>query len=181
MVNPVDKLRKQQQKKLLLKQKKERQERNRNKFKNQSRGDVQSELDRLQRKPKSMVNAKDEQKMKSLERLLEEKKDDDDKNAAANIGPTIKGPKDIGVGVTYDDYVGDAARDVRDSVYYHPTLNPLGKPPPGKPQKYVQRKRSGKVDVGMALPAPEKKKRKRDGEKGGSSSCLLYTSPSPRD
>ena len=47
-----------------------------------------------------MVNAKDEQKMKSLERLLEEKKDDDDKNAAANIGPTIKGPKDIGVGVT---------------------------------------------------------------------------------
>ena len=110
MVNPVDKLRKQQQKKLLLKQKKERQERNRNKFKNQSRGDVQSELDKLQRKPKSMVNAKDEQKMKSLERLLEEKKDDDDKNAAANIGPTIKGPKDIGVGVTYDDYVGDAAR-----------------------------------------------------------------------
>ena len=39
---------------------------------------------------------------------MEEKKDDDDKNAAANIGPTIKGPKDIGVGVTYDDYAGDA-------------------------------------------------------------------------
>ena len=129
MVNPVDKLRKQQQKKLVLKQKKERQERNRNKFKNQSRRDVQSELDKLHRKPKSMVNAKDEQKMKSLERLLEEKKEDD-RNAGANIGPTIKGPKDIGVGVTYDDYVGDAARDVRDSVYYHPTLNPLGKPPP---------------------------------------------------
>ena len=166
MVNPVDKLRKQQQKKLLLKQKKERQERNRNKFKNQSKNEVQDEIEKLQRKPKSMVNAKDEQKMKSLERLLEEKKDDDDKNAAANIGPTIKGPKDIGVGVTYDDYVGDAARDVRDSVYYHPTLNPLGKPPPGKPQKYVQRKRSGKVDVGMACLAGtrEEEEEKRRGE-----------------
>mmetsp|Transcript_10240 Transcript_10240/g.29410 ORF Transcript_10240/g.29410 Transcript_10240/m.29410 type:complete len:114 (+) Transcript_10240:84-425(+) len=83
MVNPVDKLRKQQQKKLLLKQKKERQERNRNKFKNQSKNEVQDEIEKLQRKPKSMVNAKDEQKMKSLERLLEEKKDDDDKNAAS--------------------------------------------------------------------------------------------------
>ena len=50
MVNPVDKLRKQQQKKLLLKQKKERQERNRNKFKNQSKNEVQDEIEKLQRK-----------------------------------------------------------------------------------------------------------------------------------
>ena len=55
-------------------------------------------------------------------------------------------------------------------MYYHPTLNPLGKPPPGKPQKYVQRKRGGKVDAGMALPAPEKRKRKRDGEENTESS-----------
>ena len=31
---------------------------------------------------------------------------------------------------------GLGERRVQDSVYYHPTLNPTGKAPPGKPQKY---------------------------------------------
>ena len=31
---------------------------------------------------------------------------------------------------------GLGERRAQDSVYYHPTLNPTGKPPPGKPQKY---------------------------------------------
>ena len=114
------------------------------------------------------------QRLKSLEkRLKEEEKTFAPKN---DIGPTAAlnngGVKRSSNGnkIAYDDYVGDAAQDAKDSVYYHPTLNPLGKPPPGKPQKYVQRKRGGKVDAGMALPAPEKRKRKRDGEGGTESS-----------
>ena len=106
MVNPVDKLRKEQQKKLLLKQKKARQERNKTKFQKQSRDDVELELEKLRRKPKSMVNPKDEQKMKSLEKMLEEKREEWDKNVSA-VGPNAKGPKDVGVGVNYDDFVGD--------------------------------------------------------------------------
>jgi hypothetical protein len=186
MVNPVDKLRKEQQKKLLLKQKKARQERNKTKFQKQSRDDVASELEKLRRKPKSMVNPKDEQKMKSLEKMLEEKREEWDKNKNA-VGPNAKGPKDVGVGVNYDDFVGDRARDVKDSVYYHPTLNPLGKPPPGKPQKYVQRKSTAKVNVGMALPAPEKKKKKRkregdyDDEEEGSSDSSSSDSSSEEE
>ena len=31
---------------------------------------------------------------------------------------------------------GLGERRPQDSVYYHPTLNPTGRPPPGKPQKY---------------------------------------------
>lgn len=33
--------------------------------------------------------------------------------------------------------VAEAMRRPEESVYYHPTLNPLGIPPPGKPQKWV--------------------------------------------
>ena len=177
VLNPVEKLRKQKQKQVLSKQKKQRQLKNKEKFTKLSREDVEREHEKLKRKPKSNVDEKDVQRLKSLEkRLLEETK-----TAPKNdIGPTaLNGGVKSGNGnkIAYDDYVGDAARDAKDSVYYHPTLNPLGKPPPGKPQKYVQRKRGGKADAGMALQAPEKRKRKRgentDGEGGTESSSEI--------
>jgi len=45
-------------------------------------------------------------------------------------------------------------RKPEDSVYWHPTLNPSGKPPPGKPQKWKMgvEATSGAVDAGRALP-----------------------------
>lgn len=46
-------------------------------------------------------------------------------------------------------------RKPEDSVYWHPTLNPSGKPPPGKPQKWkmgVETTSGGAVDAGRALP-----------------------------
>ena len=172
VLNPVEKLRKQKQKQLLAKQKKQRQLKNKEKFTKLSREEVEQEYEKLKRKPKSNVDEKDVQRLKSLEkRLKEEEKTFAPKN---DIGPTALngGVKRSSNGnkIAYDDYVGGSARDAKDSVYYHPTLNPLGKPPPGKPQKYVQRKRGGKVDAGMALPAPEKRKRKRDGEENTESS-----------
>ena len=173
-LNPVEKLRKQKQKQLLLKQKKQRRVKNKEKFTKLTREEVEQEYEKLKRKPKSNVDEKDVQRLKSLEkRLLEEKKttpkNDIGPTAALNNGG-VKRSSNNGNKIAYDDYVGDSARDAEDSVYYHPTLNPLGKPPPGKPQKYVQRKRGGKVDAGMALPAPEKRKRKRDGEENTESS-----------
>ncbi|KAL4854138.1 hypothetical protein ACK3TF_005128 [Chlorella vulgaris] len=38
-----------------------------------------------------------------------------------------------------------------DSVYFHPTLNPMGIPPPGKPQKY---KTASAIDPSAGLPLP---------------------------
>ena len=70
---------------------------------------------------------------------------------------------------SHDDYVGDAAQDAKDGVYYHPTLNPLGKPPPGS-REVRAKEEAGRWTAGMALPAPEKRKRKRDGEGGTESS-----------
>ena len=188
VLNPVEKLRKQKQKQLLLKQKKQRRVKNKEKFTKLSREEVEQEYEKLKRKPKSNVDEKDVQRLKSLEkRLLEEKKttpkNDIGPSAALNNGGVKRSSN--GNKIAYDDYVGDAARDAKDSVYYHPTLNPLGKPPPGKPQKYVQRKRGGKVDAGMALPAPEKRKRKRDGEstdgEGGTESSSGESSGSSDD
>lgn len=47
-------------------------------------------------------------------------------------------------------------RKPEDSVYWHPTLNPSGKPPPGKPQKWKMGVETttggGAVDAGRALP-----------------------------
>lgn len=35
-----------------------------------------------------------------------------------------------------DPALGTGVRRPEDSVYFHPTINPLGLPPPGKPQRY---------------------------------------------
>lgn len=43
----------------------------------------------------------------------------------------------------------DGQRLPQDSAYYHPQLNPLGLPPPGKPQKYI-----GGAQPVSALPEP---------------------------
>ena len=45
-----------------------------------------------------------------------------------------------------DPALGTGVRRPEDSVYYHPTINPQGVPPAGKPQRY-------KTSV-LALPAP---------------------------
>ncbi|PRW20667.1 basic proline-rich -like [Chlorella sorokiniana] len=41
-----------------------------------------------------------------------------------------------------------------DSVYYHPTLNPMGIPPPGKPQKYKTSDLPAAGKGSLALPMP---------------------------
>lgn len=46
-----------------------------------------------------------------------------------------------------DPALGTGIRRPEDSVYYHPTLNPLGAPPAGKPQRY-------RTSV-LALEAPQ--------------------------
>ncbi|KAL4450675.1 hypothetical protein ABPG77_001031 [Micractinium sp. CCAP 211/92] len=53
-----------------------------------------------------------------------------------------------------EEIAAEPVRRPEDSVYYHPTLNPLGIPPPGKPQKYKT-----EVDAagpaGLPLPVPK--------------------------
>ncbi|GAB4822894.1 hypothetical protein N2152v2_009940 [Parachlorella kessleri] len=52
-----------------------------------------------------------------------------------------------------DDVIPEVQRRPEDSVYFHPTLNPLGIPPPGKPQRYKDE--AGPSSNKPALPVPK--------------------------
>lgn len=55
---------------------------------------------------------------------------------------------------TFNNEYGHGVPEQRpeNSVYYHPTLNPTGTPPPGKPQRYVTDRSAG---AGAPLPVPK--------------------------
>ena len=48
----------------------------------------------------------------------------------------LKGMEVVVAGSTGSRGLGLGTYRPQDSVYYHPTLNPTGRPPAGKPQKY---------------------------------------------
>ena len=169
----MDKFHKNQRKKELQKNKQKRAELTKIKHANQSAQAINLELLRLQKLPNSAPVLHREQKVKALAKALSERIEKGERVTEDEEGVGRTGKKKDGfVGPNSNNSNGvkqiEWERDLRDvyraedSVYFHPTLNPLGKPPPGKPQKYVARKREGKVDVGRALPAP--------GERGGGDS-----------
>eukprot|EP00887_Chlorella_sp_A99_P004077 scaffold11.g4077.t1 len=51
-----------------------------------------------------------------------------------------------------EELAGEPVRRPEDSVYWHPTLNPMGIPPPGKPQKY---KDDAAPPSSLQLPVPQ--------------------------
>lgn len=89
------------------------------------------------------------QRMTQLEKAIEWHEEQHTANAArgaAPAAPAVKvknlgalrvrgsGTEIVTAGARVDSGLGE--RRPQDSVYYHPTLNPTGRPPPGKPQKY---------------------------------------------
>ena len=89
------------------------------------------------------------QRMTQLEKAIEWHEQQRTANAArgaAPAAPAVKvknlgalrvrgsGTEIVAAGARVDSGLGE--RRPQDSVYYHPTLNPTGRPPPGKPQKY---------------------------------------------
>ncbi|KAL4433700.1 hypothetical protein ABPG75_000141 [Micractinium tetrahymenae] len=54
-----------------------------------------------------------------------------------------------------EEIAAEPVRRPEDSVYYHPTLNPLGIPPPGKPQKYKTEVDGAAGPAGLPLPVPK--------------------------
>ena len=50
---------------------------------------------------------------------------------------------------------GVLERSPEDSVYYHPTLNPSGQPPAGKPQRYKTSTVAPSANALAALPKPK--------------------------
>ena len=58
-----------------------------------------------------------------------------------------------------DPASGTGIRRAEDSVYYHPSINPLGLPPPGKPQRYrtsvLALEGPAVSDSAAALPVPK--------------------------
>ena len=88
------------------------------------------------------------QRMTQLEKAIEWHEEQRKANAArgaAPAAPVVKvknlgalrvrgsGTEIVAAGARVDSGLGE--RRPQDSVYYHPTLNPTGRPPPGKPQK----------------------------------------------
>lgn len=59
-----------------------------------------------------------------------------------------------------DPSLGTGIRRAEDSVYYHPTINPLGLPPAGKPQRYktsvlALEEPPSSASLAGALPVPK--------------------------
>lgn len=59
-----------------------------------------------------------------------------------------------------DPSLGTGIRRAEDSVYYHPTINPLGLPPAGKPQRYktsvlALEEPPSSASLAVALPVPK--------------------------
>ncbi|PSC68774.1 WW domain-binding 11 [Micractinium conductrix] len=55
-----------------------------------------------------------------------------------------------------EEIISEPTRRPEDSVYFHPTLNPMGIPPPGKAQKYKMDSEAGPSGAtGLPLPVPK--------------------------
>ena len=88
-----------------------------------------------------------EQRILQLEKAIkwhaeEKKANAGKKDAPAPVVPKVKNtiaalrPVGTELATVGKGLVGLGERKPQDSVYYHPTLNPSGRPPAGKPQKY---------------------------------------------
>ena len=113
-------------------------------------GTLRAELSRLeQHKRMGLASNEKLQRMTQLEKAIEWHEEQRKANAArgaAPAAPVVKvknlgalrvrgsGSEIVAAGARVDSGLGE--RRPQDSVYYHPTLNPTGRPPPGKPQKY---------------------------------------------
>ena len=146
---PGDAYRRDQKKKQLAKNKAARKEAREDALQKSDIGSLRAELKRLQaEKSMNREMARDkEQRMKQLENGIKWHEEQRKTNAGKTPAPAPAVPKVKGIGAlkglevvvagsTGSRGLGLGTFRPQDSVYYHPTLNPTGRPPAGKPQKY---------------------------------------------
>ena len=146
---PGDAYRRDQKKKQLAKNKAARKEAREDALQKSDIGSLRAELKRLQaEKSMNREMARDkEQRMKQLENGIKWHEEQRKTNAGKTPAPAPALPKVKGIGAlkglevvvagsTGSRGLGLGTFRPQDSVYYHPTLNPTGRPPAGKPQKY---------------------------------------------
>eukprot|EP00740_Mantoniella_antarctica_P016588 CAMPEP_0181373738 /NCGR_PEP_ID=MMETSP1106-20121128/15571_1 /TAXON_ID=81844 /ORGANISM="Mantoniella antarctica, Strain SL-175" /LENGTH=241 /DNA_ID=CAMNT_0023491521 /DNA_START=76 /DNA_END=797 /DNA_ORIENTATION=- len=147
---PGDAFRREQKKKEIAKNKASRKTQRDETLKSTDVGTLKAELARLEQQKKMGLGSNEKnQRIKQLEdsvvwheeqRVANEAKPP----APAPVVPKVKnigalqktGLELMSAGTGARGGAGLGERRHQDSVYYHPTLNPTGRPPPGKPQKY---------------------------------------------
>ena len=148
MLAPGDAYRKEQKKKELAKNKKVRKEIRDESLQTTDVPSLEAELVKLENQKKMGFGSNEKnQRIKQVEDAIvwheEQRKKNATKVAApAPVLPKVKNfgalqatGKELAVSST-QLRTGLGERRPQDSVYYHPSLNPTGRAPPGKPQKY---------------------------------------------
>ena len=156
---PGDKYRREQRKKEVAKNKAQRKSARDDALKTADVASLRDELHKLhQHKKLGLASNEKLDRIKVLERAIEEREEERRAKAAKGApepAPAVKvktigalrarGTEIVAAGTARVDS-GLGERRPQDSVYYHPTLNPTGRPPPGKPQKYKSAADAGEAD-----------------------------------
>ena len=144
---PGDAHRREQKKKEIAKNKALRKTHRDETLKTADVGTIKAELANLDRQKRMGITTNEKtQRMKLLEAALASREEQRKSEEAKPPPPATVVPKVKTFGAlqktglelvsTGRGGAGLGERRPQDSVYYHPTLNPTGRPPPGKPQKY---------------------------------------------
>ena len=137
----MDKYRKQQRKREIEKNKERRKEARAVAAQSKDLSELQAERERLEKAknapqiPGQRVRVdKIDEKLTWLAKQIDSKRASDARDREAGLKPRSAKPR----GPTSTAYAVGAEQYYKpeDSVYWHPTLNPTGRPPAGKPQKW---------------------------------------------
>ncbi|KAK1933573.1 DNA helicase MCM9 [Phytophthora citrophthora] len=147
--NPMEAYRREQKKKELKKLRHDRQKDKQAKLSSMDPSELQQQLKNLERQvslnPTDGPTRKRKQELEDTLRAVvkkqKEMKDEEQKKQAGAPPPPLMTMKELTAANK------EKFQNPENSIYYHPTLNPFGAPPPGKPQVY----RDGTA-IGVAAP-----------------------------
>lgn len=156
----MDKYRKQQRKRELAKNKARRAEARSSAAQRKDVSELEEEREKLERAKRApppgarVREDKIDERLRWLSKQIEQKSASDAADRAAGRPASRARPRTLAC--TAYAVGAERERKPEDSVYWHPTLNPTGRPPPGKPQKWKAgvgaEAREGDAGV-RALPA----------------------------
>ncbi|KAK9833413.1 hypothetical protein WJX81_003227 [Elliptochloris bilobata] len=151
-MNPADAWRKQIRQKEILRNKKER------RFQRDAHA-LKADPEAIKEELKTVINMEVEGKV-NLSVRMKKKALQGALEAAAKKKKEDAFKQQQEAQLTFSNCAGHGVAEKRpeDSVYYHPTLNPEGVPPPGKPQRYRTDPTAGptapRPAAGLPVPAP---------------------------
>ena len=136
----MDKYRKQQRKRELAKNKARRAEARASAAQRKDLSELEEEREKLERAKRApppgarVREDKIDERLRWLSKQIDQKSSSDAADRAAGRPAPRARPRTLAC--TAYAVGAESERKPEDSVYWHPTLNPTGRPPPGKPQKW---------------------------------------------